>query len=71
VAVASKDEAVAVLLELLQGHGPEAMKDMLALNLGCCLHLLEDGLPLKDAVAKARAAVDTGVAAFWEGKIHA
>ncbi|GFK93978.1 Anthranilate phosphoribosyltransferase [Fundidesulfovibrio magnetotacticus] len=72
VAVANKDEAVAVLLELLQGHGPEAMKDMLALNLGCCLHLLEDGLTLKDAVAKARAAIDQGkAAAFWEGKINA
>ncbi len=72
VAVASKDEAVAVLLELLEGHGPEAMKDMLSLNLGACLHLLEDDLTLKDAVAKARAAVDAGAAAkFWSGQINA
>lgn len=72
VAVASKDEAVAVLLELLSGDGPEAMKDMLALNLGACLHLLEDGLTLKQGVEKAREAVKAGAAAtFWEGKINA
>jgi anthranilate phosphoribosyltransferase len=72
VAVANKDEAVAVIHELLEGHGPEAMKDMLALNLGTCLHLLEDGLPLRAAVEKARAAVDAGVAGkFWSAHINA
>jgi len=72
VAVASKDEAVAVLLELLEGHGPEAMKDMLALNLGACLHLLEDGLSLQQGIDKARDAVASGAAAkFWGGQIHA
>lgn len=72
VAVASKDEAVAVLLELLAGHGPQAMKDMLALNLGVCLHLLEHGLSLKQGVDKARGAVERGAAAdFWSGQIHA
>jgi len=72
VAVASKDEAVAVLLELLEGHGPEAMKDMLALNLGACLHLLEDGLTLRQGIDKARDAVSSGAAAkFWSGQIHA
>jgi len=72
VAVASKDEAVAVLVELLEGHGPEAMKDMLALNLGTCLHLLEDGLSLKQGVEKARDAVGSGLAAkFWNGQINA
>lgn len=72
VAVASKDEAVAVLIELLGGHGPEAMKDMLALNLGACLHLLEQGLTLKQGVEKAREAVAAGVAAkFWNGQINA
>jgi anthranilate phosphoribosyltransferase len=72
VAVASKDEAVAVLIELLEGHGPEAMKDMLALNLGACLHLLEQGLTLKQGVEKAREAVAAGVAAkFWNGQINA
>lgn len=72
VAVASKDEAVAVLLELLEGHGPDAMKDMLALNLGACLHLLEDGLSLRQGIDKARDAVSSGAAAkFWSGQIHA
>lgn len=72
VAVASKDEALAVLLELLEGHGPEAMQDMLALNLGACLHLLEDGLTLAQGVEKAREAVKAGAAAaYWSGRINA
>lgn len=72
VAVASKDEAVAVLLELLEGHGPVAMKDMLILNLGTALHLLEDDLSLKQGIEKARDAVACGAAAkFWSGKINA
>jgi len=72
VAVASKDEAVNVLLELLQGRGPDAMKDMLALNLGCALHLLEKDISLKQGITRARDAVASGIAApFWSGHIHA
>jgi anthranilate phosphoribosyltransferase len=48
------------------------MKDMLALNLGCALHLLEDDLSLKQGIERARDAVASGVAAkFWGGKINA
>ena len=72
VAVANKDEAVAVLIELLQGEGPEAMRDMLALNLGMCLHLLEPDLSLKQGVDKARDAQHSRLAAtFWSDTIHA
>jgi len=72
VAVASKEEAIAVLRDLLAGVGPQAMKDMLALNLGCALHLLEDDLSLKQGIERARDAVASGVAAkFWGGKINA
>ncbi len=72
VAVASKDEAVVVLLELLRGEGNQAMKDMLALNLGTALHLLEDGLSLREGVDKARAAVENKVAAaHWSEALNA
>jgi len=72
VAVAGKDEAVAVLLELLQGKGPQAMKDMLALNLGCALHLLEEDISLRQGIDHARDAVESGVAApFWSEFVHA
>ncbi len=60
VAVRDKDSAVAVLRELLAGGGPQPMRDMMALNLGVCLHLLED-LDLPDAMDKAREAVAAGV----------
>ncbi|GAB6036484.1 anthranilate phosphoribosyltransferase [Fundidesulfovibrio butyratiphilus] len=72
VAVASKDEAIAVMLELLEGDGPEAMRDMLTLNLGMCLHLLESDLSLQQGVDKARDAIKSRVAAsFWSDVIHA
>ena len=61
VAVKDKDGAVAVLKDLLAGGGPEPMKDMIALNAGVCLHLLED-LPLAEAVDKAREALAAGAA---------
>jgi len=72
VAVASKDEAVAVLLELLQGEGPQAMKDMLALNLGTALNLLEDDLSLQQGIDKARDAITSKVAAaHWSEALNA
>ena len=57
-----KTEALAVLKAVLAGQGPAAMRDMLALNLGAALHLLEDGLSLSDGVARARRIVQAGVA---------
>lgn len=72
VAVASKDEAVAVLLELLRGEGPAAMKDMLALNLGTALHLLEEDLSLQQGIDKARDAIVSKVAAaHWSEALNA
>ncbi|NMC50022.1 MAG: anthranilate phosphoribosyltransferase [Desulfovibrio sp.] len=62
VVVSGRDEAVSVLRGLLAGKGPAAMRDMLAINLGAALHLLED-LPLAAAMDKARDAVASGVAA--------
>ena len=72
VVVSGRDEAVAVLRDILAGRGAPAMRDMVALNLGCALHLLEDGLSLKDGVAKARHAIDAGLAAsFFKDVFHA
>jgi len=39
--VSGPEGAAAVMRELLQGQGPEAMRDMLALNVGFALYLLE------------------------------
>lgn len=38
-----RNHAVAVLRQVLAGTGPEAMLDMVAINLGACLYLLEGG----------------------------
>ncbi len=60
LAVASRDEAVSVLRELLAGRGPEPMRNMLVLNIGMCIHLLERRLPLAACMAKAREALASG-----------
>ena len=61
LAVSSKEEAVQVLRELLNGAGPAPMRDMLILNVGMAVHLLEDNLPLAAYMAKAREALADGV----------
>ena len=60
VEVNSREEAAAVLRELLAGRGPRAMRDMLALNAAFAIWLMEDGLSLEDCVAKARKGVAEG-----------
>jgi anthranilate phosphoribosyltransferase len=59
-----KEAAVAVLRELLEGGGPQAMRDMLVLNVAVCLFLLDaaPGAPgtMAEAVEQARAAVAAG-----------
>jgi anthranilate phosphoribosyltransferase len=72
VVVSGRDEAVAVLKDVLAGKGARAMLDMVALNLGCALHLLEEGLTLKQGVDKARDAINQGAAAaFFKDVFHA
>ncbi|MGN0827576.1 MAG: anthranilate phosphoribosyltransferase [Kiritimatiellia bacterium] len=59
--VHSPEEAERVLRELLKGRGPEPMRDMLALNVGVALYLLNDSqLELRTCMAKAREAVAAG-----------
>ena len=49
LAVKDPEEAADVLRLLLQGQGPRAMRDMLALNLGLALYLLAPGEEQPDA----------------------
>jgi anthranilate phosphoribosyltransferase len=51
---------VAVLKDILKGKGPEAMMQMVALNLGACLHLLEER-PMAECCAMARNYVADGL----------
>lgn len=60
VTVTDRATAVAVLRRLLHGEGPEAMRHMLALNVGVGVFLLEERLPLRACMAKAAEAVICG-----------
>ncbi|MGE4292607.1 MAG: anthranilate phosphoribosyltransferase [Desulfovibrio sp.] len=60
VTVEDKDQAVAVLRDILQGRGPEPMMQMVALNLAACLHLLGDG-ELEQCAVTAREYVKGGL----------
>ena len=60
VEVNSREEAAAVLRELLAGRGPRAMRDMMTVNAAFAIWLMEDGLSLEDCVVKARKGVAEG-----------
>ena len=60
LAVHGKEEGLAVLRKLLSGEGPQAMKEMLALNTGMALHLLTDH-PMEKCMERARTAVAEGI----------
>ncbi len=59
--VHTKDAAVRVLHEILNGQGTRPMQDMVALNLGLAIYLMEDELSLPLCMSKAREAVAAGV----------
>ncbi len=61
LAVRDKEEAVAVLKDLLAGGGPRPMRDMVALNVGLALFLLEEDWDMALCMARAREAVSAGV----------
>ena len=67
VTVTDREHALGVLRELLAGDGPEAMRDMVVLNLGVAIHLL-DGLELPEAMDKAREGLASGAG---EKPLHA
>ncbi len=60
VRVSGKDEAVAVMRDILAGKGPEAMMDMVAVNLAVCIHLVEQE-SMRDCADKAKNAVKQGL----------
>ena len=60
LAVGRPEQGAAVLRELLDGRGNEAMLQMLALNTGFGLHLLRPEQPLAACMAEAREAVAAG-----------
>ncbi|NLW81243.1 MAG: anthranilate phosphoribosyltransferase [Desulfovibrionales bacterium] len=57
----SRGEALQRQREVLSGRGSQPLKDMVALNLGLALHLLEDHLSLHAAMNEARAHVSRGM----------
>lgn len=61
LSVTGKKEGLAVLQKLLHGQGPKAMQEMLILNVGICIHLLEN-TPMEQSIHAARNAVCSGVA---------
>ena len=61
LACTSKDEALAMQRHILKGHGPQALQDMVALNLGLAIYLLEDNAILDMTMDVARAKVKTGL----------
>lgn len=57
----SKDEALAMQRRVLAGDGPQALQDMVALNLGMAIFLLEDDTTLELSMETAREKVSTGL----------
>lgn len=60
LSVHTKTEAVSVLQDILTGQGKKAMMDMVTLNVGVALYLLEAHSELPVCMAKAREAVCAG-----------
>ena len=62
VAVDSKEAAAAVLQEILAGRGSEAMRGMVALNVGLGLFLLQKFPSMDECMRAAVQAVNAGAA---------
>lgn len=60
LAVHSKEEALHVLQELLQGSGSQHMKNMVALNVALAIHLVEPERGLPECMKLAREGVEGG-----------
>lgn len=60
VRVDNRERAVAVLKDILAGKGPQAMMDMVAVNLAACLNLLEQGT-MRECADMARDKVREGL----------
>ncbi len=60
VAVKDRPDALAAIRKVLKGRAPQAMLDMVALNLGAAISIL-DGVSLEEGMEKAKAKVAKGV----------
>ena len=60
VEVKNKEEAAAVLRELLAGRGPRAMRDMMTVNAAFAIYMLEENRTMEECVAMARKGVSEG-----------
>jgi len=60
VRVTGKEDAIATMRAILAGKGPEAMMDMVALNLAVCLNLLDKGT-MRECADIARDVVNNGL----------
>jgi anthranilate phosphoribosyltransferase len=67
LACRDKEQALELMSHVLRGRAPEAVRDMLALNLGMALSLL-DGAELSESVRRAGHKVEAGLT---KGAIHA
>ena len=63
LAVHSKEEALNVLQEIVQGRGSQHMKDMVALNVALAIRLVEPERSLAQCMALAREGVEGGAGA--------
>ncbi|MFP4127557.1 MAG: anthranilate phosphoribosyltransferase [Desulfonatronovibrio sp.] len=61
MACQDKEEALQRQKEILCGFGPQAMQDMVALNLGLAVHLLEPGQSIRECMTQARDIVRAGL----------
>jgi anthranilate phosphoribosyltransferase len=68
LACANKEEALKLQRQVLAGQGPRSLRDMVTLNLGVAMHLLEDDMPLDVAMEAARDKVEKGLSG---GALHA
>jgi anthranilate phosphoribosyltransferase len=55
------EDAVEKQKFILAGTGPRAIQDMVALNLGMAIHILEEGVTIAEAMQQARIKVQEGV----------
>ena len=69
LAIGSPEEGASVLLGLLDGKGPAPMRDMLALNVGFGLYLLQ-GQDMAHCMEEARRALDSGIGIRYLSRIQ-
>lgn len=61
LACTTKEEAINSLKAILSGQGSTPMQDMVAINAGLAIFLLEENMPLQAAMQKAKNAVASGI----------